>query len=506
MTTAPDVSELVRKLVDHVPTMLAYWGVDLRCKFANKAYERWFGLSPDELLGMSIRELLGPALFALNEPYIQGALSGEEQLFERVVPGPDGIKRHALASYVPDVVDGQIMGFIAQVTEVTVLKEVEAALRHEVDEKGRAIYLLQKSDSALREAQRLSQIGSWEWEIEPDTTTWSDELFHMFGLAPSSAGPPVAQQAALFTPASWQKLTDILERTRATGEPYVIELEFIRSDRTTGWMEARGEAIRDEHGAITRLRGTTLDITARRRVEEARVQRDVAEAANLNKTKLLSRVSHELRTPLNGILGYAQLNLLDSSASEAQRQRSEVILGCGEHMLDLINEILDLSMAEQGHLKVGRIPVVVQEVMAACLMDLAPMATQAGVELVNHLGQTEPLLALADPTRVRQVINNLVSNAIKYNHPGGRVTLSAVQSECHLDIIVADTGMGMSAEQLARLFTPFDRLGAETSRVQGTGVGLALSRKLVELMGGELLVASQPSHGSTVTFRLMRSI
>src|SRR3990167_5548665 len=121
----------------------------------------------------------------------------------------------------------------------------------------------------------------------------------MFGMASASAGPSVAEQAALFTAASWQKWNETLEHVRASGESYVIELEFIRVDGTTGWMEARGEAIRDEHGAVTRLRGTTLDITARRRMEEARVQRDVAEAANLNKTKLLSRVSHELRTPLN---------------------------------------------------------------------------------------------------------------------------------------------------------------------------------------------------------------
>lgn len=500
-----DVSELVLKLVDHVPTMLAYWGVDLRCKFANRAYEHWFGLRPENLIGMSIRELLGPELFALNEPYIQGALRGETQLFERVVPGPDGVNRHALASYVPDLVDGQIVGFIAQVTEVTLLKETEAALRHQIEEKARSLRLLQKSESALREAQRLGQIGSWEWEIEPDIVTWSDELFHMFGMASSSTGPSVAEQAALFTPASWRKMNETIAHVRATGESYVIELEFIRADWTTGWIEARGEAIRDEHGVVIRLRGTTLDITARRRMEEARVQRDVAEAANLNKTKLLSRVSHELRTPLNGIMGHAQLNLLDPGASEVQRQRSEVILGCGKHMLALINEILDLSSAEQGQFKVDRIPMVIQHAIDTCMLDLAPMAIEVGVELINDVEQTQPLLALADPTRVRQVINNLLSNAIKYNKRGGKVVLSAAQLDDHIKIVVADTGIGMSAEKLARLFTPFDRLGAETTHVQGTGVGLALSRVLAELMGGELSVSSQPGRGSTFTLTLLRS-
>ena len=114
-----DTAHHLRLLVDHVPSMLAYWDRDLKCRFANRAYETWFGVNPDSLVGTSIRELLGPQLFALNEPHIRAALNGEEQVFERVVPGPGGVKRHSLATYVPDLVDGEVMGFIAHVTEVT---------------------------------------------------------------------------------------------------------------------------------------------------------------------------------------------------------------------------------------------------------------------------------------------------------------------------------------------------------------------------------------------------
>lgn len=149
-----DTSHHVRLLVDHVPSMLAYWDRDLRCRFANRAYETWFGVVPDSLVGTSIRELLGPQLFALNEPYIRAALNGEEQVFERVVPGPDGVKRHSLATYVPDLVDGEVMGFIAHVTEVTKLKDTEAALRSEVAQREHAYERLRISESSLREAQR----------------------------------------------------------------------------------------------------------------------------------------------------------------------------------------------------------------------------------------------------------------------------------------------------------------------------------------------------------------
>jgi len=121
----------MRLLVDRVPSMLAYWDRDLRCRFANRAYEKWFGVDPDRLIGTSIRDLLGPKLFAMNEEYIRGALAGVHQVFERIVPGRDGVQRHSLAEYIPDIVDGGVRGFLVQVTEVTQLRETQAALKRE---------------------------------------------------------------------------------------------------------------------------------------------------------------------------------------------------------------------------------------------------------------------------------------------------------------------------------------------------------------------------------------
>jgi two-component system, OmpR family, sensor kinase len=126
-----DASYYMRLLVDRVPTMLAYWDRQLLCRFANRAYETWFGVNPDQLLGTSVRDLLGPELFALNEPYMRKALEGERQLFERIVPGPGGIQRHSLAEYIPDRVEGEVRGFLVQVTNVTELKETQAALHRE---------------------------------------------------------------------------------------------------------------------------------------------------------------------------------------------------------------------------------------------------------------------------------------------------------------------------------------------------------------------------------------
>ncbi len=133
MTDSRDTDSVyhMRLLVDRVPSMLAYWDSDLRCRFANRAYEKWFGVNPDQLIGTSIRDLLGPNLFAMNEEHIRGALAGEHQVFERIVPGPDGVQRHSLAEYIPDVVGGSVRGFLVQVTEVTQLRETQAALQRE---------------------------------------------------------------------------------------------------------------------------------------------------------------------------------------------------------------------------------------------------------------------------------------------------------------------------------------------------------------------------------------
>ncbi len=497
-----DTSHHLRLLVDHVPSMLAYWDRDLRCRFANRAYERWFGVAPDSLIGTSIRDLLGPELFALNEPHIRAALRGEEQLFERIVPGPGDVKRHSLANYIPDIANGEVAGFLVQVTDVSRLKEVEAELRAQAVERQRAYELLRKNESALRQAQRLGQIGSWEWEIAPDISTWSDELYRIFACDPLRRPPSAAEHSKLYTPESWSRLRVAVEHTLETGEPCTLELEYMRPDGATGWIEARVEAVRDEHGEIVKLRGTVLEITMRRHVEEARLQRDVAEAANRNKTLFLSRVSHELRTPLNGILGFAQLIRTDPSTGTKQSQWADVVERSGLHMLELVDELLDLSSAELGRIGATRVRLDLPKIIRESLSQLTPMAIEARVEVLNRIHDSESLQVLGDPKRLRQVINNLVSNAIKYNRAGGLVTLSAVSCGTTVEVTIDDTGIGMSADQRSRLFIPFERLGAELTAIKGTGVGLALAKELVELMGGSLRAESEPGVGSSfiVTF------
>ena len=251
-----------------------------------------------------------------------------------------------------------------------------------------------------------------------------------------------------------------------------------------------------QEGGVVTLR---FDVTERERVFEAeRLARAAADAANRAKSDFLSRMSHELRTPLNAIIGFAQILRRDrhGSLTPDQKEHSELILRSGQHLLNLVNEVLDLSGIEAGRLNLSPERVAVADVVSLAVATMKPVAAKVGVTLVSDGGSAGDVRA--DLQRLRQVLLNLLSNAIKYNRPKGRVTINAIASgTARVRISVSDTGIGVAPEHEAQLFEPFQRLGAEHSTVEGVGIGLALSKKLVEAMGGEIGYATTPGEGST---------
>lgn len=246
------------------------------------------------------------------------------------------------------------------------------------------------------------------------------------------------------------------------------------------------------------------DFTAelQRRAELQRA-REEAEQASRAKSDFLSNMSHELRTPMNAILGFAQLLQRDTSLGERQQSQLDEIARAGRHLLELINEILDLARIESGRLQVMPEPVDVGDVVDECLSLLRPLAQEREVRLEGARAATADAPRVqADRTRLKQVLLNLLSNAIKYNREGGRVTLLGAAGQQGLQLEVHDTGPGLTAEQQERLFQPFDRLEADASGVEGSGVGLTITRHLVEMMDGRLGVTSTPGEGSCFWFEL----
>ena len=273
--------------------------------------------------------------------------------------------------------------------------------------------------------------------------------------------------------------------------PQVVGVQGVLRDITERRLAE--EALRDANRRLeTRVRERTVALEA---------ARDEAERANRAKSDFLSRMSHELRTPMNAILGFAQI--LEAAGADARQQRWVFeIRQAGEHLLELIDELLDLARIEVGRLNVRLEPVALQPVIqeAAAMCRMAADGQQIALRLD---GVDEGLAAVADRTRLRQVLLNLLSNAIKYNHPGGRVDVVCRRAvPGRLRLTVRDTGIGLSPEQIGRLFQPFERLGREDSDIQGSGIGLALSKHLAELMHGSLGAESVPGLGSSFWIEL----
>ena len=271
-----------------------------------------------------------------------------------------------------------------------------------------------------------------------------------------------------------------------------------------GLMSVRGLPIDGEDCFLFTYR----DISEHKRMqaEAARAQneRAAAQAANQAKTDFLSRMSHELRTPLNAVLGFSQLLMADPAEPLTERQAAQVeaIRQAGWHLLALINDVLDVSRIEAGRLLVAPRSVDLVALLDEVVAFVRPQADAWGVTVDPAYRAGVPLAVTGDPVRVRQVMLNVITNAVKYNRPGGRARIEAAAAPGAVRVRVVDTGLGMTREQLDHLFEPFNRLGRERSGIEGTGIGMALTRQLVELMQGTIEVHSEAGAGTTVQIRL----
>jgi PAS domain S-box-containing protein len=276
-------------------------------------------------------------------------------------------------------------------------------------------------------------------------------------------------------------------RTVAWTEPFKGDYRFLAKAGHVVWIHGEAKIVRDPLGRPLFIQGIGYDITAMKRIEEElRQARDEAEHANRAKSAFLSRTSHELRTPLNAVIGFAQVLEMNKQLEGDDQESVEEILRAGRHLLELINEILDISGVDSGQLQLLVAPVSVNDLLEEALSFIGTLARDRVVQLQWTRGPDR--YVLADGRRLKQVFLNLLSNAVKYNRSGGTVTVqcrpSLTTPTLSFRVCVEDTGFGLSPEKLSRLFTPFDRLGAEQTEIEGTGLGLAYSKRMVTAMGG----------------------
>jgi PAS domain S-box-containing protein len=365
---------------------------------------------------------------------------------------------------------------------------------------------LQRTQAELRQTQERARlatesagIGTWERDLRTGRAKWDAQMYRLRGLPVGPETPADDLRYAAYHPEDMENINRNKARAGREGDSYENEFRVVLPDGSIRWLATRGLVKRDAQGQPDRMFGVSWDITERRRAEQALREKAAAVQASAAKSQFLARMSHELRTPLNAVLGFAQLlgnDMVDRLAAQ-QRERVDRIHSAGLHLLALIDDVLDLATIESDALPLANEAVSLQASLDDVLQWTQLQAAQASVQVQAEAMQG---WVRADARRVRQILSNLLSNAIKYNRPQGHVWIS-----CHATtqgeqpawtLCVRDSGRGLSGEQCAQLFQPFNRLGAERGSIPGTGIGLAIVHHLVRLMGGDVSVSSEPGQGS----------
>ncbi|MBV8470387.1 MAG: PAS domain-containing protein [Burkholderiaceae bacterium] len=391
--------------------------------------------------------------------------------------------------------------------EVSPEGELFIGLMIDVSERHAAQRALSSAKDRAMLAARGAGIGTWELDVRRALFYWDEQMFRLRGLSHDpqnlSGSHPTGLDEILrmVHPEDRARIEQHLQHKLFESDSKAYDFRVVLPDGRVRWLASRSSVVCDEQGQLMRRIGLNWDITESRLSDQLHEERELAQRASQAKSQFLARMSHELRTPLNAVLGFTQLLQADGGLddTESVHRRLAHIRSAGEHLLSLINDVLDLSRLEAGDMRVDLKPVELQALVASSLPLVDRLATEHDVNV--RTGELKGVV-LADPTRLRQVLLNLLSNAIKYNRPRGEVVVESRVRKGQVHLRVSDSGRGLSVEQRRHLFEPFNRLGRENESIEGTGIGLAIVKALVERMNGTIDVESQPGLGSCFEIRL----
>ncbi|GAB2189982.1 hypothetical protein MAH1_15900 [Sessilibacter sp. MAH1] len=377
---------------------------------------------------------------------------------------------------------------------------------------------LRASQEALREAElRLQRImsasndGIWEWKANNPQVEFSERVLQHLGF--EHVNELVDGNESLISawikrihPSDQRKFKVKLKSALKHRKFLDVDYRIADKNNVYRWVRTRANARFNAQGRPIVISGTNIDITDIKLAQsKLSAARDQAEQANQSKSKFLSGMSRHLRTPMNAILGYAQLFEYDHNLTQQQRDNMREVRKAGEHLIQLIDDVLDLSKIESGNITLTNEPTLVSDIVRDCINLSHPQANKYGVSITSEIDETEALYADCDRVRLKQILLNLISNGIKYNRPSGWVNIKVfILDENELCISVEDNGFGIAEEEKGKLFQPFNRLGAEKTTIEGSGVGLVITKNLVEMMHGAISFYTQEGVGSCFEIHLKR--
>ncbi|MCX6680801.1 MAG: PAS domain-containing protein [Methanothrix sp.] len=477
---------------------------DTRAVVLSHHFEKILGKPLSQLLGKTCEELWSPEFAAEmradDETVMkEGRTIEREETFEG---------RYYFSVKFPISIPDRPTILGGYTTDITERKRVEEALR--------------ESEAHLKEAQRVGHLGSWDLNVVTGDLKWSDECYRIYGFRPQEFVPTYEKFRSIIHPDDFGFVQEQVDAALNNDKHYDVDFRFVRPNGEIGWIHCEGEVMRDAQGKPLRFFGTQIDITERKRAEkelqqtnqdlEIAIERSnelakQARKANASKSEFLANMSHEIRTPLNGVIGMIGL-LLDMDLNAEQHEYAQIAQISGEILLSLINDILDFSKIEAHKLELEKLDFDLRSTLEDTTDLLAIGAHEKELDLVCLVEPNVPSFLRGDPGRLRQILVNLGTNAVKFTKKGEIVIHVNLESEdeqnATIRFSVRDTGIGIPANRQDMLFSPFTQVDSSTTRQYGgTGLGLAISRQLAELMGGKIGLESKEGIGSTFWFTAM---
>ncbi|WP_229206733.1 hybrid sensor histidine kinase/response regulator [Dyadobacter crusticola] len=386
-------------------------------------------------------------------------------------------------------------------------KKVLLVVWHDITHRKQAEEAVRRSEAMLAESQQLTHSGSWEADLVTGQNFWSDEAFRIFGLEPNNAGPDTELFSRMIHPDDLHLYKKHIKEAINNLQPASFDLRIVLPDGNIKFIHAIGKPYSDASGKVIKLYGAIMDIDNQKKTEQELIRaKEMAETAAIAKSQFLSTMSHEIRTPMNAVIGFTHL-LLQQNPTPEQMEYLNILKFSAENLLVLINDILDFSKIEAGKIEFEETAFNVLFLLENIRSAVLQKANEKGILLKLKVTNSVNVTVTGDPVRLGQILTNLVSNAVKFTE-SGKVTISADVAKREgdtvlIDFRVEDTGIGIPPDKIDNIFDSFTQATSDTTRKYGgSGLGLTITKRLLELQQSKIYVDSEPGKGSAFYFSL----